>query len=169
MLRKFKNHYRDDFTLLTGYVRDSKNKDARREQLKQSVLEYCKAHGFLAVSKEFPFYLTALIFPKDAEDIIRHMMRSVSEHEKPMFQKVLRVLDLIKGIVKSYSEVRLKKISMIYEIKLLLDNFISMVKDGDIVVSGLVGSNEDLDQRYIKAILDSFQSLINVPRRPSSS
>lgn len=35
ILRKFRNYYRDEFILLTGYTRDNKNKEARKDQLKK--------------------------------------------------------------------------------------------------------------------------------------
>lgn len=147
--------------LVTGYVRDNKNKEERREQLKWWAVEYCKLNGYLVISREFPFYFAAIIFPKDVEEIVKHLMDDSTNEERLLYLKVLKVVQLLKGIVKTYSEVRLKKISYIYEIKLLLDNFLSLVKDGFITLSGLVNSDSELDRKYIKSIVESFQWLID--------
>jgi len=129
ILRKFKNYYKDEFISATNYLRENKNKEERRENLKQCAVEYCTMKGFTDISMEFPFYFTALIFPKDTEEIVKHMTKTASSDDMVLLKKVLKVISLLKGIIKSYSETRMKKVTSIFEIRMLLKGFLNEVSN----------------------------------------
>lgn len=155
ILRKFKSYYKEDFLFVTGYERSKKDIKERHTSLKQCWIDYWRIKGYLEISPEFPFYLWALIFSKDAQEIVKKL--DIDTDKK---SKVLKVVNLFSTLVKNYSELKLRKICMIDEIRIILQNFINLANSDQISLSGLVESNSELDERYIKTVLIKFDKLI---------
>ena len=147
VLRNFKNYFRDDFFDSTGFKRGNKNKKDRRKQLKDCILLYCRNQDFCKASHEFPFFLSTLIFPKDTEQIVTEQKKQASEEEKDALERVLKIIDLFKSIIKNFSELKLKKVCSIPEINTLLRIFLDKVKSGEVTVSGLIKNDDDFDQK----------------------
>jgi hypothetical protein len=143
-------------------MRENKNKDERRINLQDCALKYCTVKKYIHFSKEFPFYIASLVFPKDTEEIVKHMMKDVNNQVNDLFKKVMKIINLLKGVIKSYSENRLKKIMMIPEIKILFSDLLDEMDQGRVVLSGLVQSDNLLDQKYIWCIIESFKRLVDI-------
>lgn len=106
--------------------------------------------------------MTSLLFPKDTEEIVRHMMKDATPQEMTLYKQVLKIINLMKGIIKSYSENKLRKIMSISEIKVLFSDFLIEIERGNLVLCGLVQSDNLLDQKYIRSIIGSLKKLVGI-------
>ena len=160
ILRKFRNHYKEDFLFMTGYTKEGKSKQERQESFKQAIVQYCSMQGFNSISAEFPFYLSALIFPREAEEAVLQQKRTSAENDNWVYGKVLQMLELVKEVIKSYSEAKLRKVCKIYEVYFLLKNYIRMVEEGKSDMSGLIESDAESDKKYIWKVLNEFKNFV---------
>lgn len=116
--------------------------------------------GYTQISPEFPFYFSALIFPKDVKEILLEMQRFGQISDDLEILKVLKIVELFKNIVKNYSALKLKKLISITEINMMLTSFIKKSKEGGIVIKGFYKHDESIDKKIIKDLLTKFEAAL---------
>ncbi|CAI2361859.1 unnamed protein product [Moneuplotes crassus] len=162
ILRKFKNYYTKDFTEATNFTSKHKNRDERVRSLKLCMLNYCGMRGLLERSAEFPFLLSSFLFPKYSREIIDSMIEESSDPNiKEKLELLKKIIDLLKNLVKNYSEIKLKKVVRIPEIRYLLLNFIRRARQGEIEISGMIKEDPEKDREYLKKIIKNFYESVD--------
>lgn len=130
--------------------------------------------GLLERSAEFPFLLSSFLFPKYSREIIDSMIEESNDPDRKRKLELLKkIIDLLKNLVKNYSEIKLKKAITFPEIRYLLLNFIRRVRQGEIEISGMIKEDPEKDRAYLKKIIENFyesvesevQSIRNSNRR----
>lgn len=160
ILRKFKNHYTKDFLEVTNFSSKHKSKTERSKSLQCCAVEYWKQRGLLSRSREFPFLLTALLFPKYSEEIIDLQISvEVIPTRRAKLQGIKSIIELLRRL--KFSEVWLRKVLYISEVRYLLTNFIKQAMAGEVEISGMIKEDSEKDISYLNKIVRSFHDLID--------
>jgi len=92
-------------------------------------------------------------------------MKESDKEKIKKLKKILKIIDLLKSLIKNFSEAKLKKALHLKEIRILIIDFIRKVKLDIIEISGLVKENKEADRQYIKNIIENFSDAVNLINR----
>lgn len=152
----------EDFTSFTHFSTHHKTKNERCQFLIECALKYCRDNALLNISNEFPFYITSLLYPKYSEEIIDEMMKGEDQEKILKLKKIIKIINLLKSLVKNFSEAKLKKVLRLKEIRYLIMDFIRKVKLNMVEISGLVKENKAEDRKSIRNIIKYFSDVVNL-------
>ena len=92
-------------------------------------------------------------------------MKESDKEKIKKLKKILKIIDLLKSLIKNFSEAKLKKALHLKEIRILIIDFIRKVKLDIVEISGLVKENKEADRQYIKNIIENFSDAVNLINR----